>query len=204
MIFRARPGLLKPRELLGATIGEDQTSVLVEDLEAGSIESIGLAVPGMPVGSPGMDGPAYGGRRDLMERIAPSGPIYQAGTLSGNPVAMAAGYAQLSILHEQPELYAHLNALGEKLASGLSKIAPQGVTVQRVGSLICPFFTQSEVKNYQDALKSDTKAYAAYFAKMLEQGIYLAPAQFEAMFISAAHTEEMIGETVEAMARSLS
>ena len=142
---------------------------------------------GMPVG-------AYGGSRKLMEQVAPCGPVYQAGTLSGNPVAMAAGYAQLSILQEQPELYARLNALGEKLASGFSEIAPKKVTVQRVGSLVCPFFTKSEVKNYQDALKSDTKAYAAYFAKMLEQGVYLAP----------AHTEEIVGETVEAMARSLS
>lgn len=149
---------------------------------------------GMPVG-------AYGGRRDVMAKVAPSGPVYQAGTLSGNPVAMAAGFSQLELLEKEPQIYDRLAGLAEELASGLADAAEKtGVpsNINRVGSLCCMFFTGSEVTDYESAKTSDTARYAGYFARMLESGIYLAPSQFEAMFISAAHDGDMIGETVKA------
>ncbi|MCL2409843.1 MAG: glutamate-1-semialdehyde 2,1-aminomutase [Oscillospiraceae bacterium] len=142
---------------------------------------------GLPVG-------AYGGRRDIMQTVAPLGKVYQAGTLSGNPVAMAAGIATLTQLRDNPGIYTHIETLGKRLADGLSKI---GNTVNQIGSLVCMFMTKSPVTSYETAIKSDTEAYAAYFRHMLENGIYLAPAQFEAMFISAAHTESEIDKTIE-------
>ena len=154
---------------------------------------------GMPVG-------AYGGKREYMERIAPSGPVYQAGTLSGNPVAMAAGLAQLEKLERDPGVYARLGALGKRLATGLSRAAVESgrpMRVAQIGSLCCAFFTPEEVVDYESAQTSDRKAYAAYFAAMLERGVYLAPAQFEAMFVGAAHTGEMIDRTVAAAAEAL-
>ncbi len=149
---------------------------------------------GMPVG-------AYGGRRDIMETVAPLGPVYQAGTLAGNPVAMAAGLAQLRKLEQTKDAFSRLDALTARLADGLARTAKQAgaaVTVNRIGSLCCAFFTEGPVGNYEDAKRSDTKAYARYFAHMLERGIYLAPSQFEAMFVSLAHTGEMIDQTVAA------
>lgn len=151
---------------------------------------------GMPVG-------AYGGSRQLMENIAPCGSVYQAGTLSGNPVAMAAGYTQLSILKSNPKIYTQINAMGEMLANGLAESGNDKITVQHVGSLVCAFFTQGVVKNYEDASQSDTEAYGAYFRKMIAEGVYLAPAQFEAMFVSAAHSEEEIQKTISAASRAL-
>lgn len=144
---------------------------------------------GMPVG-------AYGGSRRLMENIAPCGPVYQAGTLSGNPVAMAAGFAQLTLLKEEPQLYERLEKLAKRLAAGLRSAGGDAVIVQQLGSLVCPFFTEGPVTNYDEAGAANTEAYAAYFRGMLERGIYLAPAQFEAMFIGSAHSEVEIDETI--------
>ncbi|OUQ23408.1 glutamate-1-semialdehyde-2,1-aminomutase [Flavonifractor sp. An135] len=152
---------------------------------------------GMPVG-------AYCASRALMEEVAPCGPVYQAGTLSGNPVAMAAGLAQLHYLKDHPEVYTHISALADRLAEGLRKAdtgAP--VSVNQVGSLLSPFFTPDGVSTFVDAKGSDVGKYARYFAQMLERGIYLAPAQFEAMFLSFAHTEEEVDRTVEAAREAL-
>ncbi len=136
---------------------------------------------GMPVG-------AYGGRREIMSLVAPSGPVYQAGTLSGNPVAMAAGLAQLNLLRTHPEIYQKLDELGKRLRAGLKRALPH-CKVNGVGSLSCVFFTEHPVTDYATARASDTDAFRRYFAHMLENGVYLAPSQFEAMFLSYAHTE---------------
>lgn len=148
---------------------------------------------GMPVG-------AYGGRKEIMEMVAPSGPVYQAGTLSGNPVAMAAGLAQLELLRDHPEIYRELNACGDWFYGELKEIVREsgrGYAVNHVGSLGCLFFTGEEVVNYATARTSDTAAYAEYFKYLLGQGIHLAPAQFEAMFLSAAHTREDLERALE-------
>ncbi len=147
---------------------------------------------GMPVG-------AYGGRREIMESVAPVGPVYQAGTLSGNPVAMAAGLAQLQTLNDHERIYEKLDVLGEKLANGLREISyGKGCNVNSIGSLSCLFFTHIPVTDYTTAKKADTERYAKYFSHMLNEGIYLAPAQFEAAFVSYAHTEELIDKTLMA------
>ena len=146
---------------------------------------------GMPVG-------AYGGRREIMELVSPSGPVYQAGTLSGNPVAMAAGLAQLEALEKQ-DVYSHINAMGEKLARGLSGIIRNSglrACVNQTGSLVCLFFGIEKAGDYQSVRKVDTALYARYFHGMLEKGVYLAPSPFEAMFVSYAHTEADIIETL--------
>jgi glutamate-1-semialdehyde 2,1-aminomutase len=146
---------------------------------------------GLPVG-------AYGGRRDIMEMIAPSGPIYQAGTLSGNPLAMAAGYATLNLL--QPSVYVELERKSARLAAGFSSNAfEKGIasTINRVGSMVCPFFTELNVTNYELAKTSDTNLFNQYFAKLLDLGISIAPSQFEGMFVSTAHTDEDIESTIE-------
>jgi glutamate-1-semialdehyde 2,1-aminomutase len=142
---------------------------------------------GLPIG-------AYGGRADIMAKIAPSGPVYQAGTLSGNPLAVAAGLAMLRHLKAHPEVYAQLEARTARLAAA----APGGVTVNRVGSMFTYFFTSGPVTDYESARRSDTARFAKFFHWMLDRGIYLAPSQFEAAFVSAAHTEEDIAKTVEA------
>ncbi len=149
---------------------------------------------GMPVG-------AYGGKREIMETVSPVGPVYQAGTLSGNPVAMAAGIAQLTILKENPQIYRHINGLGEQLRDGLrSALKENGLpfTVNGIGSLSCLFFTKQPVTGCTSAKTADTALYADYFHHMLSRGIYLAPAQFEAMFISNAHTEQDIDTALAA------
>ncbi|WP_148409126.1 glutamate-1-semialdehyde 2,1-aminomutase [Murimonas intestini] len=138
---------------------------------------------GMPVG-------AYGGKKEIMEMVAPAGPVYQAGTLSGNPVAMAAGYTQLTILKENPGFYTELNAKGDAFYGEIAKILKEkGLPYQmnHAGSLGCIFFTEEPVVNYASAKTSDTAKYAEYFKYMLEGGVNLAPSQFEAMFLSAAH-----------------
>ncbi|MDR1148297.1 MAG: glutamate-1-semialdehyde 2,1-aminomutase [Spirochaetaceae bacterium] len=152
---------------------------------------------GLPVG-------AYGGRRDVMELIAPLGPVYQAGTLSGNPIAMAAGIAQLSFLRDHPEIYRQIEAEAGRLFSGLAEIAQKtgvckdgGCAVNSMGSIGSLFFTGENVRDFSSALKSDTKRYAAYFSYMLDNGVYLAPAQFEAVFVSASHTRREIDLTLE-------
>lgn len=141
---------------------------------------------GMPVG-------AYGGRRALMELVAPSGPVYQAGTLSGNPVAMAAGLAQLRILEQTPQIYTRLAETGGTLAKGLRTAARRaGVPAQvnQVGSLLSVFFTESPVDSFAAARRSDLDRFARYYRYLLSQGVYAAPSQFEAMFLCEAHTEE--------------
>ena len=150
---------------------------------------------GMPVG-------AYCGSRALMEQVAPCGPVYQAGTLSGNPVAMAAGLAQLTYLNEHPEVYETIAKKADRLADGMRQAAERagaGVRINQVGSLVAPFFTPDRVESFTDAAKSDLNKYAVYFEKMLARGVYLAPAQFEAMFVSAAHSEEDLEKTIRAV-----
>ena len=143
---------------------------------------------GMPVG-------AYGGRKEIMEKVSPAGPVYQAGTLSGNPIAMAAGLAQLKILYEDPEIYTRLYQKGEMMFEGIRRIFTENnisYQVNSVASLGCIFFTEEKVTDYASAKTSDTNAFAAYFKYMLNHGVHLAPSQFEAMFLSDAHTEEDI------------
>jgi glutamate-1-semialdehyde 2,1-aminomutase len=147
---------------------------------------------GLPVG-------AYGGRADLMEMVAPAGPVYQAGTLSGNPLAMAAGLWSLSRL--TPRLYADLKRLGARLAAGLTDAARQAgvpLHVNASGSLLTPFFTDRPVHDFASATSADTSRYAAFFRAMLARGIYLPPSQFEAWFLSAAHTSKDVDQTVAA------
>ncbi len=148
---------------------------------------------GMPVG-------AYGGRRDLMELVAPAGPVYQAGTLSGNPVAMAAGLAQLRILEQNPQIYTHLAEMGAYLAKELRNLAEKaGVPVQvnQVGSLLSVFFTETPVNSFAAAKRSDLDRFARYYRAMLSQGIYVAPAQFEAMFLCDEHTKEDLDQVLQ-------
>lgn len=146
---------------------------------------------GLPVG-------AYGGKREIMEQMAPSGPIYQAGTLSGNPLAMAAGYTTLKLL--TPEIYDRLEQLGARLEAGLKKNAIEtGVplTINRVGSMVCPFFTEEPVINFETAKSSNIDLFRRYFGHMVNQGISVPPSQFEGMFISAVHSEQDIDNTIE-------
>ncbi|MBV9242545.1 MAG: glutamate-1-semialdehyde 2,1-aminomutase [Acidobacteria bacterium] len=154
---------------------------------------------GLPVG-------AYGGRRDIMEMIAPAGPVYQAGTLSGNPLAMAAGIETLRIIDEDPDFYLNLANTSARLVQGLKDAASEAgvaATVNHVGSMLTLFFTDQEVTDFASAKTSDTAKFARYFRSMLENGTYLAPSQFEACFVSAAHTEEDIDKTVAAARKAL-
>jgi glutamate-1-semialdehyde 2,1-aminomutase len=140
-----------------------------------------------------------------MEQMAPVGPVYQAGTLSGNPVAVAAGRAALELLQESGT-YERLEWLGAKLEAGLrqaSEAAGVGVTMNRVGSMMTGFFTEGPVVDFASAAQSDTVRYAAFFREMLERGVYLAPSQFEAAFVGLAHSEADIERTAEAAAVSL-
>ncbi len=153
---------------------------------------------GLPVG-------AYGGRRDLMRLVAPVGPVYQAGTLSGNPLAMSAGIATLQALR-QPGVYAQLEERAAALAEGLTAAArAAGVPVHcaRAGSMLTLFFTDQPVVDYDTARQADTRRYAAFFRGMLDEGVYLAPSQFEALFVSLAHTPDDIAQTVAAAERVL-
>jgi len=138
---------------------------------------------------------AYGGRADIMSRVAPLGPIYQAGTLSGNPLAVAGGLAALRFLEQHPEIYQQLEERSQRLCRGLTGT---GFTVNRVGSMFTLFFTTGPVTDFESAKTSDTQAFARYFRAMLENGIYLPPSQFEAAFLSAAHTPEDIDKTIAA------
>lgn len=154
---------------------------------------------GMPVG-------AYGGRRDIMEQVSPCGNVYQAGTLSGNPVAMAAGIAQLTILKEHPEYYARLNGKADRFFVKLEEILGKHhlpCQVNHIGSIGSLFFTDTPVTDYASAKTADTAAYARYCNDMLDHGIYIAPAQFEAMFLSMAHTAEELQMTLEVMEGAL-
>jgi glutamate-1-semialdehyde 2,1-aminomutase len=138
---------------------------------------------------------AYGGRKEIMSYVAPSGPIYQAGTLSGNPLAVASGLAMLRYLKAHPEIYRQIDESTALLATA----APAGITVNRVGSMITFFFTDQPVTDYESAKTSDTKRFGRFFHALLDRGIYWPPAQFEAAFISAAHTREDIEHTVSVM-----
>ena len=147
---------------------------------------------GLPVG-------AYGGREDLMRMVAPDGPVYQAGTLSGNPLAMTAGLWALSQLTDK--LYARLERLGALLAEGVSEAAHRAgtdITINRVGSLLTVFFLDRPVMNYDDAKASDTAAYGRFFQAMLAAGVYLPPSQFEAWFLSGAHSSGDVDDTIRA------
>ena len=148
---------------------------------------------GLPVG-------AYGGRKEIMEQVAPLGPVYQAGTLAGNPLAVTAGIATLQLLN-QPGVYETLETKAAALAAGLAAAAAEtGVAVRfnRVASMLCAFFTSTAVTDYASARTADPKRFAAYFKAMLEQGIYLAPSQFEAAFVSTAHSEADLAATTAA------
>jgi len=142
---------------------------------------------GLPVG-------AYGGRKDIMSKVAPAGPIYQAGTLSGNPLAVAAGMAMLRHLKAHPGIYDQLEARAAALCADI----PAGVTVNRVGSMFTFFFTEGPVTDWESAKRSDTARFGRFFRAMLERGVYLAPSQFESAFVSAAHSEEDIRKTIAA------
>jgi glutamate-1-semialdehyde 2,1-aminomutase len=153
---------------------------------------------GLPVG-------AYGGKSDIMKRMAPLGDVYQAGTLSGNPLAMTAGLATLELL-EQEGFYETLEEKAEYLSKGLMEAAKNSgvdVVLNRIGSIGCGFFTSEPVNDFSGALKSHTPAYALYFQEMLKRGVYLAPSQFEAFFISAAHAREDLDRTIQAAAEAL-
>jgi glutamate-1-semialdehyde 2,1-aminomutase len=148
---------------------------------------------GLPVG-------AYGGRKDIMSQVAPAGPVYQAGTLSGNPLAVAAGSATLRYLKAHPEVYGQLEARAAELGAA----PPPRVTVNRVGSMFTFFFTAQPVTDYESAKRSDTACFARFFQAMLAEGIYLPPSQFEAAFVSAAHTDADVRRTVAAARQALS
>ncbi|WP_157256821.1 glutamate-1-semialdehyde 2,1-aminomutase [Paenibacillus sp. Soil750] len=153
---------------------------------------------GLPVG-------AYGGRLDIMEQIAPAGPIYQAGTLSGNPLAMAAGFATLSLLGE-PNVYEELERKSARLEAGFAANAAEfGIasTINRVGSMVCPFFTEIAVTNYDTAKTSDLGRFNAYFGNLLDLGVSVAPSQFEGMFVSTVHSDADIETTIEAHREAL-
>jgi glutamate-1-semialdehyde 2,1-aminomutase len=141
---------------------------------------------------------AYGGRKDIMSHVAPSGPIYQAGTLSGNPLAVAAGLAMLRHIQTHPEIYDQLNEATGRLAA----CAPENVTVNRIGSMMTWFFTTTPVTDYDSAKTSDTVRFGKFFHAMLDRGVYLPPSQYEALFVSTAHTEADIDRTVEAAKES--
>jgi glutamate-1-semialdehyde 2,1-aminomutase len=150
---------------------------------------------GLPVG-------AFGGKREIMEKLSPSGGVYQAGTLSGNPLAMSAGIATLKLL-QQPGFYALLEEKGRMVAEGIAKAAKDAgypIYSTRIGSMFCAFFTTGPVYDWSTASQSDTKTFARYFMAMLNEGIYLAPSQFETAFVSAAHSEADIEKTIAAAA----
>jgi glutamate-1-semialdehyde 2,1-aminomutase len=154
---------------------------------------------GLPVG-------AYGGRAELMEMVAPLGPVYQAGTLSGNPLAMAAGLAMLRELKQHPEIYSRLEQRTAALVEGVLAVAKQkgiALTANRVGSMFTWFFHDGEVHDWETAAKSDTQAFAKFHRGMLQRGVYLPPSQYEAIFMSAAHSEEDIRKTVAAAEETL-
>lgn len=154
---------------------------------------------GFPVG-------AYGGRKDIMDAVAPVGPVYQAGTLSGNPVAMAAGLATLHYLNEHEEVYGYLDNIGDKLVFGMREnMAQLGMdfTINHIGSMFSIFFTRQPVKDFESAKKSNLSLFGKYFNNMLQHGIYLAPSQFEALFLSTALTDTLANDYLEANLESL-
>ncbi|MQA00414.1 MAG: glutamate-1-semialdehyde 2,1-aminomutase [Dehalococcoidia bacterium] len=154
---------------------------------------------GLPVG-------AYGGRRELMEQMAPLGPVYQAGTLSGNPLAMASGIASLDAIRDHEGAYGRLEELGSRLERGLVEAAREAgvpLAVSRVGSTVTPFFLDTAPTDYAQAKRADTSRFARFHAAMLDGGVHLPPSQFEAWFVSLAHDEAHVDRTVEVAARAL-
>jgi len=148
---------------------------------------------GLPVG-------AFGGRREIMEMVAPVGPVYQAGTLSGNPLAVTAGLTTLRLLKE-PAIYEKLESAAAKLVAGMTEAAREAgasTVCNRVGSMFTTFFNSEPVRDWATANRSDRDGFARFFHAMLDEGVYLAPSQFEAAFISTAHTDEFIERTIEA------
>jgi glutamate-1-semialdehyde 2,1-aminomutase len=149
---------------------------------------------GLPVG-------AYGGPAEIMDLVAPLGPMYQAGTLSGNPLAMAAGHAQIRYLRDHKEIYSQLENLGAQLVAGVAAAAKDAgvpMTYNRVGSMFTWFFTPGPVTGWESAARSDVDAFARFFRAMLENGVYLPPSQFEAAFLSAAHSDKEVQQTIAA------
>lgn len=149
---------------------------------------------GMPVG-------AYGGKKEIMDCVSPAGPVYQAGTLSGNPIAMAAGQAMLTYLNEHPEVYERIETVGNTLTSGIRENMQKlglNYTLNHVGSMFTLFFTDKPVNNFEDAKSSDTALFGKFFNAMLKRGIYMAPSQYEAMFISTALTDEHVAQILDA------
>jgi glutamate-1-semialdehyde 2,1-aminomutase len=154
---------------------------------------------GMPVG-------AYGGKKEIMDFVSPAGPVYQAGTLSGNPIAMAAGLAMLRHLDTHPEVYTRLEAIGEELTAGITRINSSlglDYTLNKLGSMYSLFFTASPVTDFESAKKSDTQLFGRYFQSMLKRGVYLAPSQFESLFLSTALTSELIVKILQAHEESM-
>ena len=154
---------------------------------------------GMPVG-------AYGGKKEIMEVVAPIGPVYQAGALSGNPLAMYLGKRNLEVLRDNPQIYYEINKKAERLEEGIKEnLKKLGLNyhVNRAGSLLCLFFKENPVENYDDAIKSDINKYNLYFREMLNRGILIGPSQFEAMFLSYAHSDEDIEYTIKCNYESL-
>lgn len=150
---------------------------------------------GMPIG-------AFGGKREIMEHLAPLGSVYQAGTLSGNPIAMTSGLTTLRILRDNPDIYEHLENLGKKLEDGINELIKKfniEATVNRVGSMITLFFTKDKVKNFTDACKCNEKRFAEFYKGMLNRGIFLPPSQYEAFFISHGHSDEDIEYTLKSI-----
>jgi glutamate-1-semialdehyde 2,1-aminomutase len=211
-LYLPKPGYL---EFLRKTTAEDGALLIFDEVmtgfrlaRGGAQEVFGIRPDlscfgkiiggGLPVG-------AFGGRADVMDCLAPLGPVYQAGTLSGNPLAMAAGLAALAKLKEA-DAYARLESLGAMLEKGMKEAASAAgvpVTFHRIGSMFCGYFTDQPVHNVDEAMQSDRERFAKFFHGMLEEGVYLAPSQFEAGFISLAHTESDIQRTVEAAGRVL-
>ena len=154
---------------------------------------------GMPVG-------AYGGKKEIMSHVSPSGPVYQAGTLSGNPIAMHAGMAMLNYLNEHHEIYANLESIGKRIENGFKenmKELGKHYTMNRIGSMLSLFFTNQKVTDFTSAKTSDTVLFGKYFNAMLENGVYTAPSQFETLFISSAIDEKIADQIIEANLTSL-
>lgn len=155
----------------------------------------------------GMPVAAYGGKKEIMEKVAPLGGVYQAGTLSGNPLAMTMGLNVVRYLKEHPEVYHRIESAAKRLETGFcdnfDRLSITNVTVNRVGGMICQFFTEGPVETYEKVMASDTEKYSEYFRCMLEEGILLPPAQYECMFLSSAHNEKLIEQTIEAHYKSM-
>ena len=206
-LYAPRPGFL---EFLRRITAEEEVLLIFDEVMTGFRLACGgaqelygikpdLSCFGKVIGG-GLPVGAFGGRREIMDHLAPLGPVYQAGTLSGNPLAMAAGLASLRLL--SPQTYQRLDEAGAMLEKGMREIAARAkvpVTFNRVGSMFCGYFTQGPVWNLEDALRSDRARFAKFFHGLLQEGVYLAPSQFEAGFISTTHGSDEIEQTLRAV-----